>query len=81
MLRQEIIDAVKAGQFHVWAVSTIDEGIEILTGMPMGQLIDGRFPENTISFKVDGTLKQMASKLKQYGGAVMEITDEYKNDS
>ncbi|MGO9139020.1 MAG: Lon protease family protein [Syntrophales bacterium] len=81
MLRQEIIDAVKAGQFHVWAVSTIDEGIEILTGMPMGQLIDGRFPENTISSKVDGTLKQMASKLKQYGGAGMEITDEYKNDS
>ncbi|MGZ3596998.1 MAG: S16 family serine protease, partial [Syntrophales bacterium] len=81
MLRQEIIDAVKAGQFHVWAVSTIDEGIEILTGVPMGQLIDGLFPENTISSKVDGALRRMALKLKQYSGTGMEITDEYEKDS
>jgi lon-related putative ATP-dependent protease len=81
MLRQEILDAVKAGQFHIWAVSTIDEGIEILTGMPMGQIIDGRFPENTISSRVDGTLRQMAMKLKQYSGAGVEITDEHKKDS
>jgi predicted ATP-dependent protease len=45
MLRQDVIDAVKSGQFHIWAVSTIDEGIEILTGMPMGQLSKGQFPK------------------------------------
>lgn len=81
MLRQEILDAVKAGQFHVWAVSTIDEGIQILTGMPMGQIIDGRFPEDTISSRVDATLRQMAMKLKQYNGPSVEITDEHKTDS
>ncbi|HUH66164.1 MAG TPA: AAA family ATPase [Syntrophales bacterium] len=68
MLRQEILDAVKDGQFRIWAVNTIDEGIEILTGVPMGEIVDGRFPEQTISSKVDVTLRQMAAKLKEYGG-------------
>ncbi len=34
MLEQEVIDAVRAGQFHIWAVHTIDEGMELLTGVP-----------------------------------------------
>jgi predicted ATP-dependent protease len=75
MLRQEVIDAVNAGQFHIWSVTTIDEGIEILTGMPMGRIVDGRFPENTISFRVDSTLRQMAMKLKKYNGSDAGITD------
>jgi predicted ATP-dependent protease len=78
MLRQEVIDAVKTGQFHIWAVNTIDEGIEILTGMPMGQLSKGQFQKNTISFKVDQNLREMARKLKEYGGAVVNTTDEHK---
>ncbi len=81
MLRQEVIDAVKAGQFHIWAVSTIDEGIEILTGIPMGRLVGGPFPENTISFRVDRTLRQMGMKLKQFGGAGVEMADEQNRDS
>ena len=36
MLREEVVDAVKAGKFHVYSAKTIDEGIEILTGMPAG---------------------------------------------
>lgn len=68
MLRQEVIDAVKEGRFHVWSVSTIDEGIEILTGVPMGQAVDGKYPENTVSGKVGKTLHEMAEKLKAFGG-------------
>ncbi len=78
MLRQDVVDAVKAGQFGIWAVSTIDEGVQILTGMPMGRIIDGRFPENTISFRVDATLRQMALKLRKYSGSEADITDEDK---
>ncbi len=78
MLRQEVIDAVKAGQFHIWAVNTIDEGIEILTGMPMGQLSKGEFQKNTISYKVDQNLREMARKLKEYGGAGVNTNDEHK---
>ena len=78
MLHQEVVDAVKAGQFHISAVSTIDEGIEILTCMPMGRMIDGRFPENTISFRVDAMLRQMALKLRKYSGSDNDIADEDK---
>ena len=78
MLRQEVIDAVKAGQFHIWAVNTIDEGIEILTGMPMGQLSKGEFQKDTISYKVDQNLREMARKLREYSGAGMNTNDEHK---
>ena len=37
MLDEVVIDAVWAGQFHIWAVRTIDEGFELLTGSPAGQ--------------------------------------------
>ncbi|HET6462006.1 MAG TPA: ATP-binding protein, partial [Syntrophales bacterium] len=81
MLRQEIIDAVKAGQFHIWAVSTIDEGIQIITGIPMGSMVNGKFTEGTISFKVAATLQQMAAKLKKYNGSEVDITEKTKKDS
>lgn len=44
-LNNEIIEAVKNGNFHIYAISTISEGIEILTGVPSGnKLKDGTFP-------------------------------------
>jgi hypothetical protein len=45
-------------------INTVDEGIEMLTGMPMGKLSKGKFQKNTISFKVDQNLQEMARKLK-----------------
>jgi len=67
MLRDEVIDAVKNGQFHIWAVSTIDEGIEILTGVEAGKRQNGGgYPEGTINFKVDKALREMANRLKFY---------------
>ena len=38
VLRPDVIEAVRAGQFHVWAIDTIDEGIALLTGLPAGDL-------------------------------------------
>jgi predicted ATP-dependent protease len=68
MLKDEIIEAVKAGKFHIYAVKTIDEGIEILTGMPMGEKgPDGAYPESTINYLVDKQLKSMADKIKSAG--------------
>ena len=37
MLRREVVEAVEAGRFHVWAVSTVDEALELLTGRPAGE--------------------------------------------
>jgi predicted ATP-dependent protease len=70
MLKDEVIEAVKEGKFHVWSVQTIDEGIEILTGVPAGDLQpDGSYPEGTINFRVDKRLRDMVESMKRYAAA------------
>jgi len=67
MLREEVIEAVRQGQFHIYAAKTIDEGIEILTGVPAGKRQeDGTYPEGTINYLVDKRLKEMAERLKGF---------------
>lgn len=68
MLKQEVIDAVKEGNFHIWPVSTVEEGIEILTGMEAGvRQPDGTYPEGTIFRKVDERLRQITEIVKAFG--------------
>lgn len=65
-LSNEIIEAVKSGKFHIYAVSTIDEGIEILTGVPAGkQNKDGHFPAGTINYLVYEKLKKYYENSKK----------------
>ncbi|MBN2432757.1 MAG: AAA family ATPase [Acidobacteria bacterium] len=67
MLREEIITAVKEGKFHIYAIATIDEGIELLTGRPAGDLTEaGVWPENTINRLVNDRLQQFADTMKSY---------------
>jgi lon-related putative ATP-dependent protease len=67
MLKQEIIDAVRDGTFHIYAVSTIDEGIEVLTGKKAGaRTEDGTFEEGTIHYLVERKVQQMARSLKDF---------------
>ncbi|MFQ6673682.1 MAG: AAA family ATPase [Fidelibacterota bacterium] len=67
MLREDVVEAVKSKSFHIWAVKTVDEGIEILTGVPAGQReSDGGFPENTVNHRVDKRLREFAQYLKTY---------------
>ncbi|MEA3369646.1 MAG: AAA family ATPase [Candidatus Ratteibacteria bacterium] len=69
MLRDEVIDEVKKGKFHIWAVRTIEEGIEILTGKPAGKKqADGTFPEGTVFYLVDKRLRDLAAGLKRFAG-------------
>ena len=78
MLRPEVIEAVKEGKFHIYAVSTVDEGIEVLTGAAAGKRgKSGKYPPDTINRKVADTLKDMANKLKKFYGPVGE--DKPKN--
>lgn len=68
MLKNEVIDAVKEGKFHIWAVRTIDEGMEILTGMPAGrQYPDATFEERSLNDRVMWRLRHFAETLKQFG--------------
>jgi ATP-dependent Lon protease len=49
VLRQDVVEAAKAGQFHVWAVGTVHQALEVLTGMPAGERqADGPYPEGTL---------------------------------
>jgi predicted ATP-dependent protease len=60
MLRQEIRDAVEEGLFSVFPISEIDQGIELLTGIPMGEPDqDGKYPPDTISGKVQARLEKL----------------------
>ena len=60
-LSDNVIQAVKDGLFHIYAISTIEEGIEILTGVPAGKKDkDGNFPAGTINYLVYEKLKKYA---------------------
>lgn len=67
MLREDVIDAVRERKFHLHPVSSINEGIEILTGVLAGtRREDGIFEEGTVNYLVDQRLKQLAEGLRQY---------------
>ncbi|KUK60958.1 MAG: ATP-dependent protease, putative [Methanoculleus marisnigri] len=67
MLKEEILEAAKAGKFRIYPVRTIDEGIEVLTGVPAGsRREDGTYEEGTVNYLVDRRLREMAETLKGF---------------
>ena len=67
MLKQGLIDSVMAGQFHIWPISTVEEGSEILTGMDAGTLQpDGTYPEGTLFRRVDERFLELAEIAKKF---------------
>ena len=67
MLKEEVVDAIKEGKFHIYPVKTIDEGIEVLTGVPAGELReDGAYPADTINYLVQRKLDELAEISKEY---------------
>jgi len=81
MLREEVVEAVREGRFHVWAVRTLDEGLEILTGMPAGQARpDGTFPEGTLHARVAARLEEFAERLRRMRGQRPESEREGEDD-
>ncbi len=68
MLRKDVVEAVKKGEFHVYPVKTIDQGIESLTGTDAGERkADGTYPKGTVNFLVDQKLRELAEGLKSFG--------------
>lgn len=67
MLKDEVVAAVAAGKFHIYAVSTIDEGIEILTGAAAGTRgKDGTYPSGSINRLVEDRLAELAETWRRY---------------
>lgn len=62
-LSDEVIEAVENGKFHIYPISTIDEGIEVLTGMKSGKMQDtGIYEKNSINYLVQKKLRKYAEK-------------------
>jgi predicted ATP-dependent protease len=62
MLSKEVIEAVRAGRFHVWSAADVDDGIALLTGVPAGvRGDDGHFPEGSIHARVEERLERWAA--------------------
>ncbi len=67
MLREDVVEAVREGRFHVYAVGAIDKGIEILTGLPFGERgPDGAYPEGSINARVEERLREYARIQREY---------------
>ena len=65
VLRPEVARDVEAGRFHIWAVERIEEGIELLTGVPAGAPDDeGNYPEGTVFRKVRDRMQAFAEELR-----------------
>ena len=67
MLKEEVVEAAKAGKFRIYPVRTIDEGIEVLTGVPAGtRREDGTYEEGTVNYLVDRRLREMAETMRGF---------------
>ena len=67
MLREDVVDAVKDGKFHIYAVKTIDEGLEVLTGLEAGERgPHGAFPPGTVNGLVAARLKELNDGMRGF---------------
>ena len=75
MLRQDVVQAVAAGKFHIYPIKSVDKGMEILTGIEAGEAReDGTFEENTVNALVDKELERLASSWKGFSGPAEKET-------
>lgn len=68
VLKDEVVESVRRGDFHIYAVESIDEGLEVLTGLSAGQVDgDGKYPEGSMHFLVEAALDEMAQTARNFG--------------
>ena len=80
MLKESVVEAIRQGKFHLWPVSTIDEGIEVLTGVKAGERqVDGSFEADSVNARVDQRLREMAESLQRFGKGDGHKTAETEN--
>ena len=67
MLRQDVVDAVAGGEFFIWAAGTVEEGIEVLTGLKAGKRNSkGAYPKGSVFYLADMRLKKLAEGLRDF---------------
>lgn len=69
MLKEEVLEAVERGDFYIWSVKTINEGISILTGVKAGERTkDGSFEKDSVNAKVEEKFSYLAGRMKAFTG-------------
>jgi len=64
MLREDVVEACAQGKFHIWAIDTIDAGLELLTGVRAGRRgKSGKFTRDSVHARVEARLKSIADDL------------------
>lgn len=77
MLKREVVRAVEDQKFHIYPVTTIDEGMEILTDLDMGERnTDGIYPDETINYRVEERLNRFAVIRKQFAATANGKADK-----
>jgi predicted ATP-dependent protease len=83
MLKDEVIESVKEGKFLIYAIDRIEEGLELLTSLPAGELQeDGTYPEGTVNYLVMKRLDAISAALekKKYKDDEEEKKDKKEGD-
>ncbi|MDY2984729.1 MAG: ATP-binding protein [Synergistes jonesii] len=79
MLSHEVVDAVKKNKFHIWSISTIDEGIEILTGVKAGEPDEnGAYPKNSVHGSAQAELEAWVERSFRYKKVMNDRVDPPK---
>ncbi|MDD3698769.1 MAG: ATP-binding protein [Atribacterota bacterium] len=82
MLEEEVVEAVREGKFHIYAVSAVDQAMEILTGLPAGEKKpDGTFEEGTLNYLVDEKLAKTVELLRSFEAKEKEEEKREENTS
>ena len=82
MLRQDVVDAVSNGRFHIYPIHHIDEGIELLTGIPAGELDQtGSYPAESINGRVVAHLDKLAEKQRAFASPPVEASQQKQEES
>jgi len=81
MLRHDVVEAVEAGQFHVYPVQTVDQAMELLTGIPAGERdVEGNLPEGSINQLVKARLIELAEKQRAFTAPPEEMTEKAEEE-
>ena len=84
MLKEEVVEAIRDGNFHIYPVSTIDQGIEVLTGVKAGRRLKaGSFEPDSINDRVQKRLTTLAERLRDFtkGSETVQETTKSKDKS
>ncbi|CAE6941351.1 Belongs to the peptidase S16 family [Vibrio sp. B1FLJ16] len=68
MLRSDIREAVRDNRFHIWAIDHVDQAMELLTDLPIGEAVNEKYPEMSVNGKIHKRLSELTQLRQQFGG-------------